>query len=148
MSSQHVSNSNPMVKHTPVVQLATSGHFCRDLRYDPSVTFAEYRYYAEKTRAAEGRHEQDSTNLSLLRSFLPERIQHGTLFWPRIGSKRSSASEVAGQHQHRKETSEYQSMESLGELERLNTQRALRNMSMSACFYLVTMDIYNPITIP
>ena len=115
------------------------------LLHDPKVTFQEYRYYADLTRAEE--EETFRTNpptTGLLQVLFPTKSGGGVTPIPTSpqgsesphGDPEKEISEKpAGQPRHHIPISE---------VEWTNASRAVRTATGAACFYLITTDILGP----
>ena len=114
------------------------------LLHDPSVTFEEYRYYAERTRAEEFealKTEEPSTGIWNV--IFPTKSDKGVKpisASPRgsdspSGDERKEESGGAPQRSHRI---------AITDAEWTNASRAMRTASGAACFYLITTDILGP----
>ena len=118
----------------------------RRLLHDPNVTFEEYRYYAEKTRAEESALKDAEVGKTGFMQVLfppkssPQPIVEaqaavGELDEKGTARRRSSANANLAD----RSTREVISME-----EWTNASRAFRTATWAACFYLITTDILGP----
>jgi hypothetical protein len=115
------------------------------LLHDPSVTFEEYRYYAERTRAEENEAAQtESPSKGILQVIFPTKSDTGVT--PVSASPRRSDS--PGNGDEKKEGSDAVPPQShrltITDAEWTNASRAIRTASGAACFYLITTDILGP----
>lgn len=118
------------------------------LLHDPSVTFEEYRYYAERTRAEEAEAAKtESPSTGILQVIFPTKSDSGVKpisasptgsDSPRFGvngDEKRDPSEGAPRRAHRI---------AVTDAEWTNASRAMRTASGAACFYLITTDILGP----
>jgi hypothetical protein len=115
------------------------------LLHDPSVTFEEYRYYAEKTRVEEDEAAKTAApSKGILQVIFPTKSDTGVK--PVSASHQRSNSPLDGDEE--KETSEAVPQQShritITDAEWTNASRAVRTASGAACFYLITTDILGP----
>lgn len=117
------------------------------LLHDPSVTFEEYVYYAERTRAEEAeaaRTEEPSTGI--LQVIFPTKSGAGVK--PISSSLEGSESNSQTNGDEKKEAPEATPHRSrrivITDTEWTNASRAVRTASGAACFYLITTDILGP----
>lgn len=105
------------------------------LLHDPNVTFEEYLYYAERTRAEEDR----------LAAANPPRVTLKSIFIPST-SKGVVSEGAAGSWSAVTELnlSDPTVRATISDEEWTNASRALRTASAAACFYLITTDILGP----
>jgi hypothetical protein len=98
--------------------------------HDTSVTFEEYAYYAEKTRAEEDSLAQDDgAKVGLLQILFPTKSGGGAGEKIPVSTANSSTAEKRAH---------------ISDDEWTNASRALRTASTSAIFYLITTDILGP----
>jgi len=106
--------------------------------HDPSITFEEYHYYAEKTRA-----EEDAAVIGpsqgMLSVILPSKSDKGV---NHVGEKRDS---IVGEKFN---PSSSDNRAGISDDEWTNANRALRTASWGAIFYLITTDILGPFALP
>lgn len=117
------------------------------LLHDPSVTFEEYVYYAEQTRAEEAeaaRTEEPSTGI--LQVIFPTKSGAGVK--PKSSTFEGSESNSQSNGDGKKEAPEAIPHRSnrivITDTEWTNASRAVRTASGAACFYLITTDILGP----
>ena len=115
------------------------------LLHNPSVTFEEYRYYAEKTRAEESEAAKtEPPSRGILQVIFPTKSDAGVT--PIFDSPQSSDSPPDGDE--KKAAPEFASQRSrrikVTDAEWTNASRAIRTASGAACFYLITTDILGP----
>jgi hypothetical protein len=104
--------------------------------HDPAVTFEEYYYFAQQTRAEEANHPRvgyETTFLSLL--------------WP------SKSGPHAGENEDVKVDAKHNLADRnvrahVSDEEWANASRALRTATRGAIFYLITTDILGPFSLP
>jgi len=106
--------------------------------HDSSITFEEYHYYAEKTRAEEDAAATGPTQ-GMLSMILPSKADRGV---NRVGEKRGSA--IA----EKNNSSSPDNRTGISDDEWTNANRALRTASWGAIFYLITTDILGPFALP
>lgn len=106
--------------------------------YDVNVSFEEYLYYAAKTRA-----EEDSS-----RADEPQKRIKDLLFPSKGGSRVIETTTIDGEKRRASiptaNLSDAQKRAAVTDEEWTNANRALRNASAAACFYLITTDILGP----
>ena len=116
------------------------------LLHDPAVTFDEYHYYAEKTRA-----EEDEAS----RVEIPRMGMLQIMFPPKNGPSAvhttSEASPPGGDCEKRQGSVTGNTNLARRDLrlaitdeEWTNASRAMRTATWAACFYLITTDIFGP----
>ena len=116
------------------------------LLHDPSVTFEEYRYFAELTRAEE--EESFRTNpptTGIMQILFPTKSAGGVQ--PVATSPRHPDSPGDGSDEKElseKNVGEPRDRIEVSEAEWTNASRAFRTASGAACFYLITTDILGP----
>jgi hypothetical protein len=115
------------------------------LLHDPSVTFEEYRYYAERTRAEENEAARtEAPSKGILQVIFPTKSDTGVK--PVYASPRRSDSTANGDE--KKDASDAVPPQSyrltITDAEWTNASRAMRTASGAACFYLITTDILGP----
>lgn len=106
--------------------------------HDPSITFEEYYYYAEKTRAEEDSAATRPTQ-GMLSMILPSKSDKGVNM---VGEKRGSV--VA----EKSNPSSPNHLAGISDEDWTNANRALRTASWGAIFYLITTDILGPFGLP
>ncbi len=106
--------------------------------HDSSITFEEYHYYAEKTRAEEDAAATGPTQ-GMLSMILPSKTDKGV---NRVGEKRASV--IA----EKSNPSSPDNRAEISDEEWTNANRALRTASWGAIFYLITTDILGPFGLP
>jgi len=103
--------------------------------HDPLVTFEEYQYYAERTRAEEDNFAEEAPTTGILAVLFPTKSGTGDqIDAERKGSEVAQAYNLSDQRQRATITDE----------EWTNASRALRTASTGAIFYLITTDIFGP----
>lgn len=106
--------------------------------HDPDVTFEEYYYYAQLTRAEEDQNKSHDGE----RGFL-------SLIWPSKSDKGvQQVSENATKDATRINTSDPSQRLTITDEEWTNASRALRTATRGAIFYLITTDILGPFGLP
>ena len=106
--------------------------------HDPAVSFEEYFYYAQQTRA-----EQDSTaapkggSRNLLLMLTPKGPAH------ELDTEKRRASLVPAVN-----ISNQQRRANISDEEWTNASRSIRNATAGAVFYLITTDILGPFSLP
>ena len=103
--------------------------------HDPSVTFYEYKYYAEITRA-----EQDSSNVSTT-----SNGEHGML-QTTMGTP--ARVEKTSNHEGSQEASPPHNSHIISDDEWITASRAIRTATWLSVFYLITTDILGPFVVP
>lgn len=109
------------------------------LLHDPNVTFEEYLYYAERTRAEEdaiANERQEKAAISLRSIFLPSTTNKGPVSGPGANGPWQAALEL--------NLSDPAVRATITDEDWTNASRALRTASAAACFYLITTDILGP----
>lgn len=106
--------------------------------HDPSISFEEYYYYAEKTRAEEDTAVTGPTQ-GMLSMIVPSKTDKGVNL---AGEKRGSGSAEKSNH------SSPNNQAGISDDEWTNANRALRTASWGAIFYLITTDILGPFALP
>jgi hypothetical protein len=96
--------------------------------HDPSVTFEEYHYYAQLTRAEEDSHPKTGHETKLLSLIFPSKADGG------VQPVASGDHKIDGA--------------SISDAEWTNASRALRTATRGAIFYLITTDILGPFALP
>jgi len=103
--------------------------------HDTSVTFEEYNYYAQKTRAEEDSlAKDDGAKVGLLQILFPTKSGAGA------GGEKIPVSTA--------NVSTIDKRAHISDDEWTNASRALRTASTSAIFYLITTDILGPFGLP
>ena len=116
------------------------------LLHDPAVTFDEYHYYAEKTRAEEDEASRIETpQMGILQIMFPPK--NG----PSAVHTASEASPPGGDYEKRQGSVAGNTNLARRDLrltvtdeEWTNASRAMRTATWAACFYLITTDIFGP----
>lgn len=103
--------------------------------HDPSVTFYEYKYYAEITRA-----EQDAGNVPTTSSG-----EHGMLPTT-IGAL--AGNEKTSDHEDAQEGLPARNPHIISDDEWMKASRAIRTATWLSVFYLITTDILGPYGVP
>lgn len=106
------------------------------LLHDPAVTFEEYVFYAERTRAEEDAGVvNNKARVSLKSIFIPSASNKANS-GPGAGGSGSVAAEL--------NLSDPAVRAIITDEEWTNASRALRTATAAACFYLITTDILGP----
>lgn len=105
------------------------------LLHDPNVTFEEYLYYAERTRAEEDRLAAANPPRVTLKSIFIPSTSQGVISEGAAGSW-NAVTEL--------NLSDPAVRATISDEEWTNASRALRTASAAACFYLITTDILGP----
>ena len=110
------------------------------LLHDPSVTFEEYAYYAEKTRA-----EEESN----MQAFAAEEARGiMALILPTKGGRSALAGDKGTGNVPAINTSDRTNRAHISDEEWTNASRAVRTATVGAIFYLITTDILGPFSLP
>ena len=116
------------------------------LLHDPAVTFDEYRYYAEKTRAE----EDEASRIEISQKGILQ-IMFPTKNGPSAVHTASEASPQGGDYEKRQGSVTGNANLARRDLrlaitdeEWTNASRAMRTATSAACFYLITTDIFGP----
>lgn len=121
--------------------------------HDHTVTFQEYQYYAERTRAEEQEAARTETaTTGLLQVLFPTKSSAGVTPINAVnpaspGSSTSGRDEKDGLGEKEALGTQANSQShrlNVTETEWTNASRALRTASGAACFYLITTDILGP----
>lgn len=104
------------------------------LLHDPAVTFEEYVFYAERTRAEEDR----------LAALHTPKVTLKSVFIPGTSATLSEGADGAWGATTELNLSDPAVRASVSDVEWTNASRALRTASAAACFYLITTDILGP----
>ncbi|KAK4693982.1 hypothetical protein P7C71_g3515, partial [Lecanoromycetidae sp. Uapishka_2] len=110
--------------------------------HDPAITFEEYHYYAQKTRAEEQAHHNrnpDTASRGILSTILPSKSEKGvdSLDGDRKGSLIPNVN-----------LNIPDARAAVTDEEWTNASRAVRTASVAAVFYLITTDILGPFGLP
>lgn len=105
------------------------------LLHDPNVTFEEYVFYAERTRAEEDRIAETNKPRVTLKSILIPSAS---------GSVVSEAADGSWGAVTDLNLSDPAVRATISDEEWTNASRALRTATAAACFYLITTDILGP----
>ena len=106
--------------------------------YDLNVTFDEYHYYAQRTRAEEtSRSPEDQPKKNITDIILRRAQSHSPP--NKVGSTSPQEKEA-----RRDEKSQPQGRAEISDDEYVNVSRLIRNASWGAGFYLITTDILGP----
>ncbi|KAH8808863.1 amino acid transporter-like protein [Xylogone sp. PMI_703] len=127
---------------------ATSGYIRPQHRprYDPTVTFEEYQYYAKETRAEEDLLEAKNPSDKGIKAILfPSKntkgdVIHGSPVVESGGEETDKNKNIHDRSHHDRVA--------VTDDEWANASRALRTASWSAVFYLITTDILGPFNAP
>jgi hypothetical protein len=106
--------------------------------HDPNVTFEEYYYYAQQTRAEEDQNPSHEGERSLLSIIFPSKSATGVKQVTENVEKDATAVNTSDPVQRAAITDE----------EWTNASRALRSATRGAIFYLITTDILGPFGLP
>lgn len=110
--------------------------------HDPTVTFEEYHYYANLTRAEEDATAATAASKSESRGFLsvliPSKSDKGV-----VNEEKRRASLVPSVN-----VSDRRQRASVSDEEWTNASRAVRTATAGAIFYLITTDILGPFGLP
>lgn len=103
--------------------------------HDPDITFEEYYYYAQQTRAEELTHP---------------RHGHETTLWSLIFPSKSDGGveQVQSEGDTKRNLSNPNVRSYVSDEEWANASRALRTATRGAAFYLITTDILGPFALP
>ena len=110
--------------------------------HDPNVSFEEYVYYAQRTRAEEDARDEKLPKRSLIQTVFRQKTLSDT-------SPSESHEEPAGAIQTRNTSvsgnlANRADRMTISDEEWTNASRALRTATWGACFYLITTDILGP----
>ncbi|TVY75724.1 N amino acid transport system protein [Lachnellula suecica] len=109
---------------------------------DSSITFEEYNYYAEKTRAEEEAHVGEIAGTQgWLEMIVPSKSGMGA------GNLSSAEKQGADTNAH-VNLANPEARNTISDEEWTNASRALRTATKSAIFYLITTDIFGPFGLP
>lgn len=109
------------------------------LQCDPSITFDEYRYWAELTRDEERETAKtEPATHGIMQTLFPTKSSPGVQ--QISASPRSSNEEMT----EKKLSPVKSGRVSVTDSEWTNASRAMRTASGAACFYLITTDILGP----
>ena len=106
--------------------------------HDPSVTFEEYYYYAQQTRAQEAGNQRHGRETSLWSIVVPSKSDGGVEQVP-------TANADGERHAN---LSDRKARAAVSDEEWANASRALRTATRGAVFYLITTDILGPFGLP
>ena len=107
--------------------------------HDPSVSFEEYFFHAQQTRAEEDQDNlQDNQKISIMSVIFPAKSGKGA--GGTDGRRKSLVPHV--------NTSEKSQRATISDEEWANASRAVRTASKGAVFYLITTDILGPFGLP
>jgi hypothetical protein len=120
--------------NAPVTARATTGR-AKPHNHDPSVTFYEYKYYAEITRA-----EQDAGNVPTTGSG-----EHGMM---PTAMDSPSGNEKTSDHEGSQEALPATNPHIISDDEWMTASRAIRTATWLSVFYLITTDILGPYGVP
>ncbi|KAL1897024.1 hypothetical protein Sste5346_004228 [Sporothrix stenoceras] len=116
---------------------AASAYNRRDFKiHDPTVTFEQYYYFAQQTRAEEDAQPRTGYDTTIWSLFFPSKSDGGVKRMP-AGEKSEGVIAEPG-HQRMIVSDE----------EWTNASRALRTATRGAIFYLITTDILGPFGLP
>jgi len=113
--------------------------------HDPDVTFEEYYYYAQKTRAEELTHPPTGHETKLISLIFPSKSDGGVV---KQKSNGESNRESNGEDATKRNLSNPETRAHITDDEWNNASRALRTATRGAVFYLITTDILGPFGLP
>jgi hypothetical protein len=131
--------------NNPVINGGGPGVLRSRLLHDPAVTFEEYRYFAELTRAEELETAQtEPSSTSIMQTIFPTKSSAGVK--PISTSPGSPGSSINGEDEKALSpmNADRQHRLTISDTEWTNASRAMRTASGAACFYLITTDILGP----
>ena len=131
--------------NNPVINGGGPGVLRSRLLHDPTVTFEEYRYFAELTRAEELETAQtEPLSTGIMQTIFPTKSSTGVK--PISTSPGSPGSSTNGEDEKAlsQMNSDRQHKLTISDTEWTNASRAMRTASGAACFYLITTDILGP----
>lgn len=105
--------------------------------HDPNVTFEEYYYYAQQTRADEDRHPRHGRETSVWSMLFPSKSDGGV----------TRAGETGGEVE-KMNLGDPSLRATISDEEWANASRAMRTATRGAAFYLITTDILGPFALP
>ncbi|CRG86545.1 putative GABA transporter 2 [Talaromyces islandicus] len=108
--------------------------------YDSSVTFEEYHYYAQLTRAEEDNYPDHDKERGWLSVIFPSKSDGGVT--------QTSDGDSAPKNAGGLNTSNPEVRDVISDEEWANASRALRTATRGAIFYLITTDILGPFGLP
>jgi hypothetical protein len=112
---------------------------------DPSITFDEYRYYAELTRDEERESAKtEPPTVGIMRMLFPTKSSPGVQQISVSPGSRGSSNDRIEEKELSPVSSDRQNRVSVTDPEWTNASRAMRTASGAACFYLITTDILGP----
>jgi hypothetical protein len=115
------------------------------LLHNPEITFEEYRYYAERTRAEElEATKTEEPSKGIWQIIFPTKSDSGVK--PISTSPQDSDSPTTGDEKNETPGAVPQRSQRIAitDAEWTNASRAMRTASGAACFYLITTDILGP----
>lgn len=124
----------PTEDAAPVTTGSSTGR-TKPHNHDPSVTFYEYRYYAEITRA-----EQDAGNVPTTGSG-----EHGML---PTTMDTAAGNEKTSDHEGSQDAITAGNPHIISDDEWMTASRAIRTATWLSVFYLITTDILGPYAVP
>lgn len=123
-----------------VAATATSAHGRRDFKiHDPTITFEQYYYFAQQTRAEEEAQPRTGYETTIWSLFFPSKSDGGVKHIP-AGEKSEGVVAEPGHGGHTRMI--------VSDEEWTNASRALRTATRGAIFYLITTDILGPFGLP
>ena len=112
---------------------------------DPSITFDEYRYYAELTRNEERETAKtEPATVGIMQMLFPTKSSPGVQQISASPGSRGSSGDGIEEKELSPVKSDRQIRVSITDTEWTNASRAMRTASGAACFYLITTDILGP----
>ena len=112
---------------------------------DPSITFDEYRYYAELTRDEERETAKtEPATVGVMQMLFPTKSSPGVQQISVSPRSRGSTNDEISEKELLPVNSNRQNRVSVTDTEWTNASRAMRTASGAACFYLITTDILGP----
>jgi len=112
---------------------------------DPSITFDEYRYYAEVTRDEERETAKtEPATLGIMQMLFPTKSSPGVQQISASPGSPGSFNDEKEEKELSPVNTDRQNRVSVTDTEWTNASRAMRTASGAACFYLITTDILGP----
>jgi hypothetical protein len=112
---------------------------------DPSITFDEYRYYAELTRDEERETAKtEPPTVGIMQMLFPSKSSAGVQQISASPGSRGSSNDRIEEKELSPVSSDRQNRVSVTDSDWTNASRAMRTASGAAYFYLITTDILGP----
>jgi hypothetical protein len=112
---------------------------------DPSITFDEYRYYAELTRNEERETAKtEPATAGIMQMLFPTKSSPGVKQISGSPGSRGSSNEETEKKELLPVDLDRPKRVNITDTEWTNASRAMRTASGAACFYLITTDILGP----